>query len=79
MMIISRPAQRSSKAGQYAAVAQLVEHNVANVVVVSSNLISRSSETPAKPSVSRGFFRFWSGPMVRSQLLRFADEPECSG
>ena len=40
----------------HAAVAQLVEHNVANVVVVSSNLISRSSENPVNSSDSLGFF-----------------------
>ncbi len=45
-----------SSSERQAAVAQLVEHNVANVVVVGSNPISRSCDNPAKPSVSRGFF-----------------------
>jgi hypothetical protein len=62
----------------HAAVAQLVEHNVANVVVVSSNLISRSRSRLIKRKtpmmIHRGFFVL--GPVVVASRDFFLTEAQ---
>lgn len=46
---------KAIRSKNYAGVAQLVEHNVANVVVVGSSLITRSCRT-VNLKVCRSFF-----------------------
>lgn len=47
-----------------AGVAQLVEHNVANVVVVGSNPITRSSFFGGNPTIMPGRQGSWCGLML---------------